>query len=77
MAKRKVTAAEVDPELDWTPSAEWLAIQLTPKQKAAARRAAEAKATQARRDGVYEHFLALVGKVRLDYDLDELREDRD
>ncbi|HWW59899.1 MAG TPA: hypothetical protein VN181_00900 [Thermoanaerobaculia bacterium] len=53
------------------------AIQLTPEQKAAGRAELRRRAEEAAATGVYEELLALVGKVHLDLDLDELREDRD
>ena len=52
-------------------------IQLTPEQKAAARKALEAQSEDAARNCVWEKFLELEGNVHVEYDLDELREDRD
>jgi len=64
-----------DPESDiWK---RYLALQLTPEQKAELRQRAEAEMERARREGVYERLLALRGKVHLEYDIDELRKDRD
>jgi hypothetical protein len=40
------------------------AIQLTPAQKTAARQRAEARAEQARIDGVYERALEIAGTVK-------------
>lgn len=56
---------------------EYQRIQLTPEQKAEARCRLEAQSNDAARNGVWEQFLALEGKVHLDLDIDELREDRD
>lgn len=55
----------------------YFAMQLTPEQKAEARAEAQKEIDRARREGVYERFLGMVGRVHLDLDLDELREDRD
>ena len=52
----------------------WQSIQLTPEQKAELRARAEARAAEARRNGVYEKVLSLVGKVHLD--MDDIREVR-
>ena len=71
MAKRKTKAEPDDP---W---AYYWSIQVTPEQKAETRKRLEAKCEEAARNGVYEQFLALVGKVKFDLDIDELREDRD
>ena len=49
-------------------------IQLTPEQKAELRARAEERAAEARRNGVYEKILSLVGKVHLD--MDDIREVR-
>ena len=70
MAKRK---AQDDSEV----SDLYRSIQLTPEQKAAARKRLEEQCEEAARNGVYEQFLALEGKVKFDLDIDELREDRD
>ena len=56
---------------------DWEAIQVTPKQRAAARAIAEERARKAAEAGAYERFAELRGKVRWDLDLDELREDRE
>ena len=48
-------------------------IQLTPAQKTAARQRAEARAEQARIDGVYERALELAGTVKWSIPWDELR----
>ncbi len=48
-------------------------IQLTPAQKAAARQRAEARAEQARIDGVYERALEIAGTVKWSIRWDELR----
>jgi ribosomal protein S20 len=74
MPKRKVKA-EVEPEYNWTPSAEYLAMQLTPEEVAEARAEMQKVIDRAARDGVYEKLLALRGKVHLD--LEALRKDRD
>jgi len=55
----------------------YLALQLTPAQKAELRTLAEAEMARARQEGVYERLLELGGKVHLEYDIEELREDRD
>jgi hypothetical protein len=53
-------------------------IQLTPEQKAASRERLKIQAEEAARNGVYERFLALRGKVHLDVDFyRKLREDED
>ena len=52
----------------------WQSIQLTPEQKAAAREELWRKVEEARRNGVYEKVLSLVGKVHLD--MDDIREVR-
>ncbi len=72
MARKKSKAAER--EEAW---AYYQSIQLTPEQKAAARKEMEARCAEAARNGVYDQFLALIGKVKFDLDIDELREDRD
>lgn len=57
--------------------AEYLAAQLTPEEKAAARAEAERAVGEVPGD-TYALLLELVGKEDLEYyDLDELREDRD
>ena len=73
MARKKTKPVE-DAEDGW---AYYRSIQLTPEQKAAARRRLEEQCEEAARNGVYEQFLALEGKVKFDLDIDELREDRD
>jgi hypothetical protein len=73
MAKRKAKPVD-DPEDPW---AYYRSIQLTPEQKAAARKRLDEQCEEAARNGVYEQFLALEGKVKFDLDIDELREDRD
>jgi outer membrane protein OmpA-like peptidoglycan-associated protein len=73
MAKRKAKPAEEREDL-W---AYYQSIQRTPEQKAETRKRLEAKCEEAARNGVYERVLALVGKVKFDLDVDELREDRD
>jgi hypothetical protein len=55
----------------------YLALQLTPTQKAELRERAEAEMQRAREEGVYEKLLELRGKVHLEYDIEELRKDRD
>ena len=55
----------------------YLALQLTPEEKAQMRQRAETVMEQARKEGVYEKLLALRGKVHLQYDVEELRKDRD
>jgi hypothetical protein len=56
---------------------EYPAVKLTSEQKAAARKELEDQSAEAARNGVWEQFLALEGKVRLELDVDELRRDRD
>jgi hypothetical protein len=70
MARKKEKAA--DPPFD--PWAEYQRLQLTPEQKAEARAETEKLGEQAARDGVYELFLELEGKVHLD--MDDLRRAR-
>ena len=70
MAKKKAKPEE-EPFDHW---AHWLSIQLTPEQKAAAREEAWKLVEEARRNGVYEKVLSLVGKVHLD--MDDIREVR-
>jgi len=48
-------------ELLWE---EYLAAQLTPAEKAAAHAEAEQRCEQARRDGVYDRALEIVGTVK-------------
>jgi hypothetical protein len=69
-ARTKKTAAEEAWE-------HYRSIQLTPEQKAVARAKVQERIDCARADGVYERMMELRGKVHLDLDLDELREDRD
>ncbi|MEA2490901.1 MAG: hypothetical protein QOH21_2693 [Acidobacteriota bacterium] len=72
MAKTKKGAgAEPPPDL-WEL---YLSLQLTPEQKAEARAEMERKAAVAREEGVFERLLEAMGKVHLEYDIDELRED--
>lgn len=52
-------------------------IQLTPEQKAAARKRLEAQSEEAARNRIWERFLALEGKVKFDIDINALREDDD
>jgi len=73
MARKKVKANE-EPHDPWE---YYESIQLTPEQKAAARRKLEKKAEEAARSGAYAGLLRLFGKVHLTYDIEELREDRD
>jgi hypothetical protein len=49
------------PEELWTA---YDAVQLTPEQRAAARRAAEGRAEQARLDGAYSRALEMVGTIK-------------
>jgi predicted Holliday junction resolvase-like endonuclease len=53
---------------------EYQSIQLTPEQKTAAREELWKQIEEARRKGVYEGLMALVGKVHLD--MDDIREAR-
>lgn len=62
-----------DPDAD----AFWQSVQLTPEQKAEARKGLEAQSEEAARNRVWEQFLELEGKVHLEIDVDEAREDRD
>jgi len=68
---RKKTKPEEEP---FDHFAYWQSIQLTPEQKAAAREELSRKVEEARRNGVYEKVLSLVGKVHLD--MDDIREVR-
>ncbi|MDP9191387.1 MAG: hypothetical protein M3P06_06775 [Acidobacteriota bacterium] len=68
---RKKTKPEEEP---FDHFAYWQSIQLTPEQKAAAREQLWKKVEEARRNGVYEKVLSLVGKVHLD--MDDIREAR-
>jgi hypothetical protein len=56
------------------PWAEYQRLQLTPEQKAAARKYLEAQGEEAARNGIWELFLELEGKVHLD--MDDLRRAR-
>lgn len=71
MAKKK---AKPEEEEEHDPFARWRAIQLTPEQKAAARAELAKLGEEARRNGVYERVLELVGKVH--FDMDDIREAR-
>lgn len=73
MARKKAKPAD-DAEDGW---AYYRSIQRTPEQKAETRKLLQAKCEEAARNGVYDAVLALVGKVKFDVDIDELREDRD
>jgi hypothetical protein len=53
----------------------WQAIQLTPEQKAAARRRAEERAEVARRAGVYKRVREIAGTVSWSISWQELRRD--
>lgn len=55
----------------------WRRYELTPEQKAEARKHLEAQTEEAARNRIWERFLELEGKVHFDIDVDELREDRD
>jgi len=68
---RKKTKPEDEP---FDHFAYWRSIQLTPEQKAAGREELWKKVEEARRNGVYEKVLSLVGKVHLD--MDDIREVR-
>jgi hypothetical protein len=68
MARKKAARAQAD-----DPWAYYRSIQLTPEQKAELRARAEKAGEEARRNGVYEQFLALEGKVKFG----ELPEDDD
>ena len=72
---RKKGKAEEDVDALWE---EYRRIQLTPEQKAELRARAEQAAEKARRDGVYERVLGLIGNLHLDEeDLREVRRDDD
>lgn len=74
MAKTKKDAvAEVSTD-SWE---YYRSIQRTPEQKAEARAELERKAAAAAEAGAYQRLYDLLGKVHLEYDIDELREDRD
>lgn len=77
MAKVKKKPHPDDWMLEWEPSEEWKAMQLTPEQSAAARAETQKLIDKAAAEGVYERLLALRGKLNLDLDLEELRKDRD
>jgi hypothetical protein len=68
MAKRKTKADEL-PE-HW---ADYRAIQLTDKEKAAARAELQQEIERMRREGVYENLLAFRGKVDLHLTVEEIR----
>jgi hypothetical protein len=70
MARKKEKAA--DPPFD--PWAEYQRLQLTPEQKAAARKELEEQSDEATRDAIWELFLEIEGKVHLD--MDDLRRAR-
>ena len=70
MGRKKVKPEEQPVD----PFERWKSIQLTPEQKAAAREEAWKLVEEARRNGVYEKVLSLVGKVHLD--MDDIREVR-
>jgi hypothetical protein len=52
---------------------EYQAIQLTPEQKAAARRRMEERVEQARQDGTYERVLEIAGTVKWSLSWQKLR----
>ena len=54
---------------------EYQSIQLTPAQKAAARKDAEARAVQARIDGVYERAREIAGTVKWSISWQDLRKE--
>lgn len=54
---------------------EYQSIQLTPEQKAAARKDAEARAEQAGIDGVYERAREIAGTVKWSISWQELRKE--
>jgi hypothetical protein len=56
---------------------EYQRIQLTPEQKAAARAEVEKRVEEARRNGVYERLLDLVGKVKWSVSWEQLRREDD
>ena len=68
---RKKAQPEEPPFNSWE---YYQSIQLTPEQKAELRARAEERAAEARRNGVYEKILSLVGKVK--FDMDDIREVR-
>ena len=53
----------------------YLALQLTPEQRAEARKRLEAEVQRAQDEGIYEKLRALRGKVNFTVSLEELRED--
>jgi len=59
--------------LNWQPSDEWLALQLTDEQVAEARKQSQANIDQARADGVYERFARLRGTVKFSMDYSEMK----
>lgn len=52
-------------------------VQLTPEQKAEARARLEEQVAEARRNGVYERVLGLIGKVKWSGSWEELRREDD
>ena len=56
---------------------EYRRIQLTPEQKAAARAELKKLGEEAKRNGVYEGLLGLIGKVKWDVSWEELRREDD
>jgi hypothetical protein len=54
---------------------EYAAMQLTPEQKAAARREVELKVEQAAREGVYERVIEIAGTVKWSTSWQSLRLD--
>jgi len=72
-----MSTVKKEPVVDWEPSEEWKAIQLTPEQKAELRAELQKRVDAAAAAGVYERLWELRGTVNLDLDLEELRRDRD
>ena len=66
--KSEVNLAEL-PEDPWE---RWKAVQLTPEEKAEARREMEIELERARASGVYERLLALRGKVKFSLTYEEM-----
>ncbi|HEY0143585.1 MAG TPA: hypothetical protein VGF48_22030 [Thermoanaerobaculia bacterium] len=73
MARRKTTQ-QAEPYDTWE---YYQSIQLTSEQKAVNHAEVERKMAEVAATGVYEKLLAMMGRVHLEYDIDELREDRD
>lgn len=72
MAKAKKKKSETEEALE-----QYLAIQLTPAEKAAARARVQEKIDQARAAGVYAWLASLRGTIKPSVSWQELREEND